>query len=60
MNRWGALAGILVGGITVVVWKPLQGGWFDLYEIVPGFVASLLAILVVSKLSRSATPVAGK
>jgi sodium/proline symporter len=56
MNRWGALAGILVGGITVVVWKPLEGGWFDLYEIVPGFVASLLAILVVSKLSRSASP----
>ncbi|MCU7851071.1 MAG: sodium/proline symporter PutP [Candidatus Thiodiazotropha sp. (ex Monitilora ramsayi)] len=53
MNRWGALAGILVGGITVVIWKPLEGGLFDLYEIVPGFTASLLAILLVSRLTRS-------
>ncbi|MCU7842775.1 MAG: sodium/proline symporter PutP [Candidatus Thiodiazotropha sp. (ex Monitilora ramsayi)] len=52
MNRWGALAGILVGGITVVVWKPLEGGLFDLYEIVPGFVASMLAIVLVSRLSQ--------
>jgi sodium/proline symporter len=51
MNRWGALAGIVVGGLTVVVWKPLQGGLFDLYEIVPGFVASALAIVVVSRLT---------
>ncbi|MCU7797986.1 MAG: sodium/proline symporter PutP, partial [Candidatus Thiodiazotropha sp. (ex Myrtea spinifera)] len=53
MNRWGALAGILLGGITVVIWKPLEGGLFDLYEIVPGFTASLLAILLVSRLTRS-------
>jgi sodium/proline symporter len=26
MNRWGALAGIVSGGLTVVIWKPLQGG----------------------------------
>ena len=52
MNRWGALAGILVGGITVVVWKPLQGGLFDLYEIVPGFAASMLAIVLVSRLTQ--------
>ena len=51
MNRWGALAGILSGGLTVVIWKPLQGGLFDLYEIVPGFLISLLMILVVSRLT---------
>jgi sodium/proline symporter len=51
MNRWGALAGILTGGLTVVVWKPLEGGWFDLYEIVPGFIVSALAIWLVSRLS---------
>ncbi|MET0066279.1 MAG: sodium/proline symporter PutP [Candidatus Thiodiazotropha sp.] len=49
MNRWGALAGILVGGLTVVVWRPLQGGVFDLYEIVPGFVFSSLSIYLVSR-----------
>jgi sodium/proline symporter len=48
MTRNGALAGILVGGITVVVWKQLQGGWFDVYEIVPGIAFSALAIIVVS------------
>ncbi|GAA5316442.1 MAG: sodium/proline symporter PutP [Candidatus Pelagadaptatus aseana] len=53
INRWGGLAGILVGGLTVVIWKQLEGGWFDLYEIVPGFVLSTLAILVVSHLTRA-------
>ncbi|WP_111640201.1 sodium/proline symporter PutP [Marinomonas shanghaiensis] len=48
MNRNGALAGIVVGGVTVVVWKQLTGGIFDLYEIVPGFLLSTIAILVVS------------
>ncbi|MCU7808815.1 MAG: sodium/proline symporter PutP [Candidatus Thiodiazotropha sp. (ex Semelilucina semeliformis)] len=53
MNRWGALAGILVGGITVVIWKPLEGGLFDLYEIVPGFAASLAVIFLVSSFTGS-------
>ncbi|MDQ2190011.1 MULTISPECIES: sodium/proline symporter PutP [unclassified Vibrio] len=48
MNRNGALAGIIVGGVTIVVWKQLSGGWFDVYEIVPGIIFSVLAILVVS------------
>ncbi|MET0061668.1 MAG: sodium/proline symporter PutP [Candidatus Thiodiazotropha endolucinida] len=53
MNRWGALAGILSGGLTVVLWKPLQGGLFDLYEIVPGFLISLAMIVMVSRLTSS-------
>jgi sodium/proline symporter len=48
MNRHGAMAGIVVGGLTVVVWKQLHGGWFDIYELVPGFVASAAAIVVAS------------
>jgi sodium/proline symporter len=48
MNRNGALAGIIVGGVTIVVWKQLSGGWFDVYEIVPGIIFSVLAIVVVS------------
>lgn len=51
MNRNGALAGIIVGGVTIVVWKQLHGGIFDLYEIVPGFIFSTLAIIVFSLLS---------
>ncbi|MDV7104849.1 sodium/proline symporter PutP [Vibrio sp. TH_r3] len=45
MNRNGALAGIIVGGVTIVVWKQLSGGWFDVYEIVPGIVFSTIAIV---------------
>ncbi|UTW10474.1 sodium/proline symporter PutP [Marinobacterium rhizophilum] len=55
MNRAGALAGILVGGITVVVWKQLSGGLFDLYEIVPGIVFATLAIIIAT-LATSAPP----
>ncbi len=52
MNRFGALAGILVGGSSVVIWKQLSGGIFDLYEIVPGVLFAALAILIVSLLTR--------
>lgn len=48
MNRNGALAGILVGGITIVVWKQLTGGIYDLYEIVPGIILATIAIVVAS------------
>ena len=48
MTRNGALAGIVVGGLTVIVWPQLEGALFELYELVPGFVLSWLAIWVVS------------
>ena len=51
MNRNGALTGIVVGGVTIVVWKQLTGGWFDVYEIVPGIILSTIAIVVVSLLT---------
>jgi sodium/proline symporter len=52
MTRYGALAGILVGGLTVVIWKQLSGGVFDLYEIVPGFIFSMLSIVLISLLTH--------
>lgn len=51
MTRNGALAGMVVGAVTVLVWK--QYGWLQLYEIVPGFVLSTLAIVVVSLLGKA-------
>ncbi len=48
MTRNGALAGIIGGGLTVLIWKPLEGGWFDLYEIVPGFAVSISLIILFS------------
>ena len=51
-TRDGALAGMLTGAITVVVWKQLSGGIFELYELLPGFVLASLAIFIVSKLGN--------
>ena len=50
-NKQGAMAGIIVGGLTSIIWAQLSGGIFDLYEIVPGFVFGLLAIIIVSLLT---------
>ena len=50
MTRNGALAGILVGAVTVVLWK--QNGWFGLYEIVPDFIFAWLAAVLVSRLGQ--------
>ena len=51
MTRNGALAGMIVGAVTVVVWKQL--GWLGLYEIVPGFILASLAIVVFSRLGSA-------
>ncbi|HIF9184744.1 TPA: sodium/proline symporter PutP [Photobacterium damselae] len=51
MNRNGALAGIIVGAVTVVVWKQLTGGIFDLYEMVPGFIFASVAAIGTSLLT---------
>lgn len=54
MTRTGAFAGILTGGVTVILWKQIAtlGGVFAIYELVPGFVLSTLAIVAVSTVSR--------
>ena len=54
MSLAGAYAGILVGGITVVAWKSRSGGIFDLYEIVPGFILSALAVAVFGRIGKPA------
>lgn len=52
MTGRGALAGMITGGIIVILWKNLQGGIFELYEIVPGFICSVIAIVVFSLLDK--------
>jgi sodium/proline symporter len=53
MTRNGALAGMLVGAITVVVWKNFIG--LGLYEIIPGFILASLTIYVVSLMGKEPT-----
>jgi sodium/proline symporter len=45
MTLWGALAGMVAGAATVILWK-LTGS--ALYEIIPGVVAAVVAIVGVS------------
>ena len=60
MNKAGALAGIVVGGVTVVIWKQLSGGWFDLYEIIPGVLFAFVAIVMVSLVTKAPSPEIGE
>lgn len=46
MTLKGAYAGVIVGGLTVLIWKQFE--WFGLYELVPGFFLSIAAIVIVS------------
>lgn len=53
MTRNGALAGMVAGALTVVLWKQTGSA---LYEIVPGFFAATVAIIVVSLLGKAPGP----
>ena len=53
-NRWGAIAGMVSGGVMVFVWKLLIrpiGGILNIYELLPAFIISSIAIVVVSLLT---------
>lgn len=52
-NKWGAMAGMISGGITVIAWHYAQGGIFSLYELLPAFIVSSIFIVVVSLLTKA-------
>lgn len=50
-NKWGALAGMISGGVMVFVWKYMiapMGGVWGIYELLPAFIVASIAIVVVS------------
>ncbi len=51
MNVWGALAGIIVGAVTVIIWISNEALKGLMYEMIPGFILSFAAIIVVSILT---------
>jgi sodium/proline symporter len=51
MTRNGALAGMLLGAVTVILWKNFFG-WTGLYEIIPGFILATLGILIFSRVGN--------
>ncbi len=52
MTGVSAMAGMIVGAVTVIVWEQLSGGLFDVYEILPGFIFCAATIFAVSLLGR--------
>jgi SSS family solute:Na+ symporter len=59
MSGAGAVAGMLTGAVTVIVWISI--GWGDsflggpgIYEIIPGFILACLAIVLVSSVTQTA------
>ena len=50
-NKWGALAGMISGGVMVFVWKyliaPIGGAW-GIYELLPAFIVNCIVLVVVS------------
>ena len=53
-NKYGALAGMVVGGAMVFIWKFLiapMGGVWAIYELLPAFLCALAAIVVFSLLT---------
>ena len=54
-TKKGAIAGMITGGVSVIIWRKLGvalGGIFSLYEIVPGFLLSALVIYIASKMDK--------
>ncbi|MCD7708739.1 MAG: sodium:proline symporter, partial [Clostridiales bacterium] len=55
-NKWGALSGMVAGGVMVFVWKFLVrplGGIVDIYELLPAFVIGCVVLVVVSLLTAA-------
>ena len=55
ITRAGAIAGMVSGGTMVFIWKLLIkpiGGVFGIYELLPAFIVSCIAIVVTSLLTE--------
>ncbi|MEC0033392.1 MULTISPECIES: sodium/proline symporter PutP [Bacillus] len=51
-NKWGVLAGMIVGAVVVIAWVQIPSLKANMYEMVPGFFCSLLTVIVVSLLTK--------
>lgn len=55
-NKWGAMAGLIVGAVMVFVWKFViapMGGVLAIYELLPAFLCAFAAIILVSLVTGS-------
>lgn len=51
-TRAGIVAGMIVGSLTIIVWKLWLKELTGVYELIPGFSLALAVIFVVSRLGR--------
>lgn len=49
-NTYGILAGMVTGTVVTILWKLFLSGPTGIYELIPGFICSSLAIIVISLL----------
>lgn len=55
-NKYGIIAGMIVGAIMVFVWKfgiSTLGGVFAIYELLPAFIAAFIVIVAVSLATKA-------
>ena len=52
ITRQGAIAGMLTGFLTTLIWKATGLSESVIYELVPAFLFATLAIYFVSKVTR--------
>ena len=57
MSKEAALAGMVSGTVTVLVWKQLEGGIFEVYELLPAFIIASLAIWITGRFRPAPEPV---
>ena len=50
MTRIGAICGMITGAVTVLLWKNFANS--QMYEIVPGFIAASIVIIIASLLTQ--------
>ncbi len=53
MTAAAALAGMITGAASVLIWKSLAGGVFDLYELLPGFLLASVTISIIIRFSSA-------
>ncbi len=52
MTRVGAIAGMITGASVVVLYKNFFKSYWDIYEIVPGFILASIVIVIASLLTH--------
>lgn len=52
-NYWGAVAGVVGGAVTDILWYNLLSSTTGVYELFPGFVVGMLCAVVVTLLTKA-------